>query len=238
MEKIKLSKRLDAIYRLIPFNGGAADVGTDHGFIPAALVLDGFVFPVYATDIKQGPLDSARRFAAAHGVENKISFHLCDGLSALDGYDISTVIIAGMGGETIASILADAPWTKENGRLLILQPMSKADRLRQWLLENSYRVLSERLVEDGPIYQILTVSGGNGLPPSPAELLIGRYSLIKSDPLFPRKLDELIAKAKAAFDGLSASANPEKLKALPEYRETLDSLLNMRERYYKENENG
>jgi len=238
MEKIKLSKRLDAIYRLIPFNGGAADVGTDHGFIPAALVLDGFDFPVYATDIKQGPLDSARRFAAAHGVEDKISFRLCDGLSSLDGDDISTVIIAGMGGETIASILYDAPWTKKNGCLLILQPMSKAGRLRRWLSENGYRVLSERLVEDGPIYQIMTVSEGSELPLSPAELLAGRYSLIKSDPLFPRKLDELIGKAKAAFEGLSASANPEKLKALPEYRESLDSLLNMRERYYKENENG
>lgn len=238
MEKIKLSKRLDAIYRLIPFNGGAADVGTDHGFIPAALALDGFIFPVYATDIKQGPLNSARRFAAAHGVGDKICFRLCNGLSALDGDDISTVIIAGMGGETIASILSDAPWTKKDSRLLILQPMSKADRLRQWLSENGYKVLSERLVEDGPIYQIMSVAGGNELPLSPAELLVGRYTLIKSDPLFPRKLNELIEKAKAAFDGLSASANPEKLKALPEYKEILDSLISMRERYCKENENG
>lgn len=238
MDKIRLSRRLDAIYRLIPFNGGAADVGTDHGFIPAALVLGGFDFPVLATDIKPGPLDSARRFAAAHGVEDRISFHLCDGLSALDGDVISTVIIAGMGGETIASILSDAPWTKEDGRLLILQPMSKADRLRQWLFESGYKELSEQLVEDGPIYQIMTVTGGNGLPLSPAELLIGHYSLIKSDPLFPRKLDELIGKARVAFEGMSASADSEKRKALPAYRETLDSLLNMRESFYKENENG
>lgn len=238
MQSIRLSKRLEAIFRLVPPSGGVVDVGTDHGFIPLALLLSGFSGPLYATDINPGPLSSAKRLAAAHGAEDKISFLLCDGLSALEGGDISTVVIAGMGGETIASILSAAPWTREGNRLLILQPMSKADRLRGWLQENGYKVTSESLVDDGPLYELMTVSGGSGPPLSPAELLTGRFAQICADPLFPAKLDEHIAKAQRAVNGLSSSTAPDKLKNLPMYTETLYSLLKMREALSKEAGNG
>lgn len=230
MQSVRLSKRLEAIFRLIPPSGGVVDVGTDHGLIPLALLLSGFSGPLYATDINSGPLSSAKRLAAAHGMESKISFCLCDGLAALDGGDISTVVIAGMGGETIASILSAAAWTRENGRLLILQPMSRADRLRGWLHENGYCVTGESLVSDGPIYELMTVTGGSGPPLSPAELLTGRFSQICSHPLFPAKLDEHISKAQNAVNGLSMSTSPEKLKNLPMYKQTLESLLKMREK--------
>ena len=136
MASIKLSARLMAIAQLVPPLGGVADVGTDHGYIPVWLAQNGHDGKLFATDIKKAPLAHAKQTASEYEQADKIAFHLCDGLAALNGAEIGTVIIAGMGGENIAEILAAAPWAKENKALLILQPMSKSAHLRKWLFDN------------------------------------------------------------------------------------------------------
>lgn len=229
MQEIRLSRRLEAICALLPEAGGVADVGTDHGHIPVHLLQIGFSDRVCATDIREGPLSAARRTAEDFGVADKIDFYLTDGLTGIDGAGIASVVIAGMGGENIADILDRAPWAKED-RLLVLQPMSKAPFLRRWLWENGFRIETESLIEDGPIYELLTARGGQDTPCSPAELLTGRFALIKSDPLFPVRLETLIEKQQRAVAGLSASMKTENAARLSEEQETLASLLAMRER--------
>lgn len=228
----RLSRRLAAISALLPAGGGLADVGTDHGQIPVHALESGFQGRVCATDIRPGPLDAARRTAHEASLEDKIEFLLADGLEGLDGTGIGTVVIAGMGGENIADILARAPWTRED-RLLVLQPMSKAELLRRWLAENGYRVVSEQLVEDGPLYELLTARGGKEEALSPAELLTGRFALIKGDPLFPARLDALLARQRHAVSGLARSAKPADAVRLAEENNTLASLQEMRERMEK-----
>ena len=81
------------------------DVGTDHAYLPLHLLLAGQVVPpVWATDVNAGPLDRARRSAAACGAADKLIFALTDGLKGLDPACAETVVIAGMGGENIADI--------------------------------------------------------------------------------------------------------------------------------------
>lgn len=230
MAEIRLSGRLKAIARLVPPSGGMADIGTDHGYLPIYLFKKGFEGTIIATDIKPGPLDSARRSAKEHGLDGTIDFHLCDGLRGIDGSTIATVVIAGMGGETIASILEDAPWTKEGGRLLVLQPMSKSDRLRSWLFENGYKVLTEELIKDGAVYELFSVSGGNDAAYCAGELLTGHFQLISGDPLFPERLDRLISKQRRAADGLSSSNDLESHKRLEKINEILGDLYYMKER--------
>ncbi len=224
MPVIKLSPRLDAIAKLVPLFGGVADVGTDHGYIPVSLAQNSHTGKLFATDIKKDPLKHAKRSAAENGLDGKIEFSLCNGLEALDGTDIATVIIAGMGGENIAEILSAAPWTKESGRLMILQPMSKASFLRSWLFDNGYKVLSEQLVEDGMVYEIITACAGSDDSYSPAELLIGHLQLISSDPLFSDRLSFLTEKINRARSGLSASSRKEDSERLKEINELLASL--------------
>lgn len=229
MKSVKLSKRLQAVYDLIPKSGGAIDVGTDHGFIPIRLLQEGFSGKLYAADINEGPLESAKSLAARCGLSEKIEFRLTDGLFGIPEQDISTVVIAGMGGETIMGILSQAPWTRDSGRLMILQPMSHSDRLRLWLYQSGYMILSEQLVYDGRIYEIITARGGSEeRAPSPAELLTGRIDLIGNDPLFPGRLQDLISKYSRALEGLSLSAEEEKQQKLPTLQGTLDSLLEVR----------
>ena len=221
---IKLSPRLDAIAKLVPDTGGVADVGTDHGYIPVYLAQHGHAGELFATDINKDPLEHAKRTAAENGLDGQIGFFLCNGLEALDGAGIETVIIAGMGGETIADVLSAAPWTKEGSHLMILQPMTKAPFLRTWLFDNGYRVLSEQLARDGTDYEILTIGAGLDDPYSPAELLTGHRKLISSDPLFSNRLSFLTERANRTKAGLTTSSRAEDFERLKEINELIASL--------------
>lgn len=228
MAQIKLSDRLLAIARLVPPLGGVADVGTDHGYIPVWLAQNGHSGKIYASDINEAPLEHAKLTAVEYGQADRISFALCDGLAALDGTDISTVIIAGMGGENIADILSAAPWTKTLRTRLILQPMTKSALLRSWLFDNGYRVLSEQLVQDGLVYEILTAEAGEDESYSPAELLTGHSKLISNDPLFEGRLDSLIEKTERAVSGLASSSRAEDSERLTQASTALSSLFELK----------
>lgn len=204
---IKLSNRLEAIARIVQPLDSLVDVGTDHGYIPVWLKQSGFKGKIIATDIKFGPLKHAKITASENSLENQIDFILCNGLQEVVPHSVSCVLIAGMGGETIADILNAAPWTKDNC-LVVLQPMTKSSYLREWLFENGYTVISEQLVNDGNIYEILTAKGGKDNPYSPVELLTGHISLISNDSLFLPKIQELIKKTTRAIKGLESSKEP------------------------------
>lgn len=195
---ITLSKRLRAVAEYVPEGARIIDVGTDHAMIPVWLVQTGRVAHAWASDVRPGPLDSARRLISETGCGEAVSLRLTDGLAGFGPEDGDTVILAGMGGETMVHILSEAPWTREN-TLLILEPQSKQALLRSFLLENGYAIRCESLVEDaGRIYPILLAEGGAGEPHTEAELHTGRLALIGSDPLLSAYLDGLIRRTAPA----------------------------------------
>lgn len=205
METIRLSSRLLAIAELVPQGSSVADVGTDHGYIPVWLKQNGFD-RVTATDIGSGPLERAVSTAESFGLAAEIAFSLCDGLSGIDPSDAETIIIAGMGGETIAGILSRAPWTRE-GRALLLQPMSKSELLRTWLLQNGYVIKAECLVRDsGKLYSIITATGGTGAEPEPWEYILSPALAKSGDLLLPEYLDSQLEKLEKRITGLQRSA--------------------------------
>ena len=82
--KLELSPRLEAIAGLVPEGCGClADIGTDHGYVPVSLLLEGRIRRAVAADIGALPLDHARRTAEQYGVAEKLDFRLGDGLSVL-----------------------------------------------------------------------------------------------------------------------------------------------------------
>ena len=69
-----MNKRLEAIMAHIPQNGrGVIDVGTDHGYLPAALFQRGYTGKLIAADINSEPLSKAKRTAESIGAEDVIS---------------------------------------------------------------------------------------------------------------------------------------------------------------------
>lgn len=160
MKSVKLTKRLAALASLIKPGASVADIGTDHGLITAHLAQRGDMARIIASDIKPGPLGSARENAQIHGVEGHIEFVLAPGLEGISPHSVDTIVIAGMGGETILNILAGAQWTRKRSVQLLLQPQSKLGVLCSWLQDNGYDTVNIGTVaEKGKRYTILEVFG-------------------------------------------------------------------------------
>lgn len=227
MKQIKLSQRLAAIISLIPLGSSVVDVGTDHGHIPVFLAQAGAYGNLAASDINSGPLEHARQSALTYGVADSIRFELCPGLSFPGSDEYHTIIIAGVGGELIASILEDAPWTKQ-GRTLILQPNSKIDQLNLWLYQNGYHITDARLVrENDKLYQLLRAEGG--YEPSQlthGEFLVHPLYVQQKDPLLPEYLDRMIYKYEHAITGMRDGSAP--VSEIDEMMCILNGLKNMR----------
>ena len=206
--RLQLQPRLQCIASLVPKGARLADIGTDHGYLPVYLLQEGTIGHAIASDINALPLAHARATAGEYGVTEKIDFRLCPGLAKLRPEECDTVAIAGMGGETIISILQDAPWTADGQHRLLLQPMTKAAALRHWLADNGYTFTDEHLVEDkGRIYPILCVEGGAFRPLTEAEALCG--VLLADDPLYAAYLTEHITKLRRSAEGLRRSSDPD-----------------------------
>ena len=157
---VQLSYRLQKIAQLVGTAEVLIDVGTDHGLLPVYLAEKGRVQRVYATDIAPEPLRRAKSLIEKTDTGDKIIPVLTDGLRGLEHTAPEVIVIAGMGGETIRKILSEAPWTKAHVRL-ILEPQSRPEELRRWLVHNGYDIFSETLVEEaGKLYPILSVRGG------------------------------------------------------------------------------
>lgn len=215
MKELLLQPRLQLLADMVPAGSRLADVGTDHGYVPVWLMQRGRIAAAIASDIGAEPLRHAKETAAEYKVSG-IDFRLCAGLDAIDPEEVETILIAGMGGETIQTILSNAPWTADGGYLLLLQPMTKVELLRKWLSDNQYHFTEERLVCDkNHLYPVFAVRGGAGTPIT----LVQQYGgvMLDGDPLYAAYLEERIAKLYKVMAGLEKSLDPEnavKIKSL------------------------
>lgn len=225
MEKPDMGPRLRAIAALVPAGCGClADIGTDHGYLPVSLLLEGRIARAVAADVGAPPLDHARRTARRYGVGEGLDFRLGDGLGVLRPGEADVIVIAGMGGDTITEILAAAPWSRA-GPLLLLQPMSRAEVLRAWLPANGYAVYREELARDkGRLYPILSVRGGEMPPASDAQAWGG--FLLKGDPMYGQYISERLLRLRRAAAGLAKARDP----SLAEKREKIVNIITQLER--------
>lgn len=156
----------------------ACDIGTDHAYLPVYLIMSGKCTQVLATDIRSGPLDSAKATVKHYRAEKQIRLLLADGFDGVPHKGITDVVIAGMGGETIRDILSGqhADWVRKDVNL-VLQPMTKAEVLRPWLAENGFSVIREVIVRDTHIYTVMQVQyTGETRTLTPAEAYTGKLS--------------------------------------------------------------
>lgn len=143
---IPLSPRLRTCCNFIAPGDRVADVGTDHAYLGIWLLTQGLASFVIASDIRQGPLSAARANAQRFGCGDKMGFYLSDGVQSIPR-DFDTLVIAGMGAQTMVHILEAAPWL--TGRRLVLQPQNKPQLLRKFLSAGGWRIREEALVRDG-----------------------------------------------------------------------------------------
>lgn len=102
------------------------------------------------SDISEDSLSKAvDTFNAVIIATNPSQFRVGDGLETIENAEVDDVIIAGLGGYTIANILdADIAKTK-SFKKLILQPRKHSGALRVWLYKNGYEITDEILTSEG-----------------------------------------------------------------------------------------
>ncbi len=194
-------KRLDVILSLLPRGCRLADIGCDHAYIPISAVQSGNAIFAYASDVRKGPLERAKKNVFEAGLSDKIVLRLANGLDGAEEFDPDTIVIAGMGGELIAEIIERAPFVRTEKITLILQPMTCADELRKYLINNGFEIERERLAyEEKHIYQIMTCRFTNSAQTyTTSELEVGRDHDDKE--LVPVLYEKYIAKYEKIIRG-------------------------------------
>lgn len=232
MRIFELSPRLQSVAGLVPPGARFADVGTDHAYLPVWLILNGIIDRAIASDLREGPLERARQTAERYGAAERLSFRLCDGLSGIAPGEADVIAIAGMGGETIAQILAAAPWTAEGARSLLLQPMTAHPELRTWLNGHGFRIVRELLSCEGKtIYSTFLVTPGEDAPLTPAETWAGRQEPGMDCSLRDQYLEKLVRRAERAVAGIRRSARPGDVLRREELEGAAEGLKRMREEW-------
>ena len=229
---IPISARLRCCGELIPHGARVADVGADHGYLGIWLLSEGRADHVCACDLREGPLDSARRNARKYALENRMDFYLSDGLKAVPGDAYDTVVCAGMGGELITKILSDAPWLRNPHYTLILQPQIDIDLLRAWLSRQGFYEDRADLAGDGGfIYCAFRARFGKSGPLTPGQRFISPALLASSPPLLGEYISRTTRTLCRIVDGLEkADANPEP-ERLNYYRSAIQELEEMEKQY-------
>lgn len=192
---MNLSSRLTMILNAIPPQTAVADIGTDHGQIPWALWERGVNKPIIATDISRPSLEKSMNQGSLRAITEGPTHRVGDGLVPLAWGEVDVVVMAGMGGLLMMSILdRDLAKTKSFSRLL-LQPMNAVDALRSYLVDHGFGIMKEDLAYDEGRYYELIVATPN--PNDYALTMKGQWgSLIPDDhPLreefIQHKLDSL-----------------------------------------------
>lgn len=208
-KELILSPRLKKIAKEVPEGARLADIGTDHALLPAYLCRTGKIVAAIASDVREGPLRHAKKTIKQYQLEDYIETRLSNGFSAFQAGEFDCAVIAGMGGELIASLISDVPLSFFEDKTLILQPMSMEHRLRKMLWDESFTIARECYAkEDGRIYAIFICHPTKQITTyDDADLYIGKGS----DSLaFPEFIVRQMKKIKTMRDGIASSSQPDK----------------------------
>lgn len=179
---------------LVPADARLADIGSDHAYLPVALMRRGLIAMAVAGEVAATPFRAAERTVRESGLEEQIRVRLADGLAAIEAEDgITAISLCGMGGETIRDIF-EAGKSRLNGReRLILQPNGGEPELRQWLMENGYCIVHEDMLRENRFdYEIIVAERSGPVVYSPEALYFGPLLMLERSTAFLEKWRRLL----------------------------------------------
>lgn len=181
---MKLSKRLALVASFVREGGSLADIGTDHGYIPIALVSQGTMLKAIAMDVRTGPLERAKTHIREYGLEERIETRLSDGAAMLQSGEVDTVVIAGMGGELMIHIMEGGRHLWEDVDQWVLSPQSELDKVRRFLRDQGFVIIREDMVEEeGKYYTVMDVARGTMEEMTQAEYRYGAWLMQHKNPV-------------------------------------------------------
>ena len=204
----KLSARLERVAAQVPAGARLADIGTDHGYLLVALMSRSLISAAVAGEVALTPLRAVQRSVREHELGDRIVVRLADGLAAIEPADrITAISFCGMGGETIRDILARDKARLGGNELLILQPNGGEQPLRQWLMDNGYRIHHEELLRENRFfYEIIVAEPGEPMRYTDQQLYFGPLLLQARGPVFVAKWQRLLRLKQQTLAGLALAS--------------------------------
>ncbi|WP_419793762.1 tRNA (adenine(22)-N(1))-methyltransferase TrmK [Pseudomonas palleroniana] len=194
MNEHTLSMRLERVAANVPAESRLADIGSDHAYLPVALMHRGVITAAVAGEVATTPFHAAQRTVRDNGLEQHISVRLANGLAAIEpGDGITAISLCGMGGETIRDILDAGQACLRGLERLILQPNGGEQPLRQWLMDNGYSILHEELLHENRFYyEIIVAERAGPVTYSAEQLYFGPLQMQARSPVFLAKWQRLL----------------------------------------------
>jgi len=226
---VRISERLKCVADNVTFNHTVADIGCDHAYTSIYLVKNKISPHVYAMDVNKGPLLCARKNVEMHGLTDKITIILSNGLKEVKpDYDIDTVLISGMGGNLMIDILTDGKINEVKYKELILQPQSHIADLRKYLHESGYKIVNEQMVyEDSKYYNIIKAVYGKDSIYTETEYEYGKILIDSKPEVFLQYLNYLYNKNSNIILKLKENSNLEdNISELHKKNETIMKIIN------------
>ena len=217
--KLPLSKRLQRCADFIVAGDRVADIGCDHGYLGIHLLQHNIATSVIAADLREKPLQSAVANAEKFGVKDKMEFYLSDGVEKIPR-DFTAMVCAGMGADTIISILDSAPWLRKTEYRLILQCQTRTPMLRHYLSSTGWRIGKESVLRDGRfLYTVIEACWQPDHPKlTPGQWFFSPALLESSEIEVPEYYQYQLFKLQRVADGRKGNLNPLILAALKELR--------------------
>lgn len=182
----ELSNRLGTCLSFLSGLESIADIGTDHALLPCYGILNNKIKQAVAADVGAGPLQSAKKTVNKHELQTKVDLRLGSGLSVLQPGEVEGVVIAGMGGKLIRSIIGAHLEVARSLKRLVLQCNVDAALLREALMEWNFEIIDEALIfEDGKYYEIVVAK------PSAASVDYSKNELFFGPMLLKNRADDV-----------------------------------------------
>lgn len=210
MDHKQLSKRLERVGELVPQNAVLADIGSDHAYLPANLILNKKIQTAIAGEVVEGPFQSAKHLVAELNLAKQISVRKGDGLEVIQSSDkVTAISICGMGGALIRDILNRGDLQKKlsGEEVLLLQANIGEQTLRTWLVDHNYIIENESIVyENEKTYEIIVaIKSDKKIELTEAEIMFGPILLKDRNSIFKAKWKNELNQVKNILEQLEKS---------------------------------
>ena len=218
-------ERLKCIASNVKSGGIVADIGCDHAFTSIYLVEEKLARGAIAIDINKEPLKRAWQHIQESGMEEYISVRLSNGARGLKKGEADTILISGMGGALIASILEENINIIKDAKELVLSPQSEIYIVRHFLHDNGFKIVSEEMVkEQGKFYVVIRAVPGSQHYKDESGYIYGEYLIENKNKILEEFLLKEQKRTGSILDSLASSSGS---AAVKERKDTLLKEYNM-----------
>lgn len=202
-----LDERLTLVAAMYEPCKWGADIGTDHAYLPRHLLKAGICQRMIAADISEGALANARATLTRARLLDRAVLTLADGLDAID-LPCGCVSITGMGGDTMAELLARGA-DKLHGAVLVLSAHTEHHHVRGAIRDIGYHIVREELCRAAGRFYVCWRAEPGAEAMSEEERLYGKLLWQSGSPLLHEYAAWRARVAGKRLEGLRAAAIPD-----------------------------